>query len=134
MWTFLSTVDRKVHMVYNIFMNYIFGPKLKEFREKKFPGESLRKVSEGLELGSNFYSYLSKIELSVSLPSEDFLEKIKKAYILSQTEYNELLDAYFHDKINQGLENLTIETESAPPAIRHFLRTVKKKNNESDFT
>lgn len=114
-------------------MSNIFGPKLRELREKHFPGESLRKVAEKLknkaQMGDNFYSYLSKIELSVSLPSEDFLEKITNAYTLSSKEQEELISAYFHDKVEQSVQNL--KQTPAPKTVVQFLRTVKSKNDEN---
>ena len=113
-------------------METYFGGKLRELREKHFPGESLRKVSEKLDLGDNFYSYLSKIELSTSLPSEDFLDKIYQAYGLSDKEYDELVELYYHDKIKFSLNNLEIETKEAPQALRQYLRSVKKKVDEDE--
>ena len=113
----------------------IFGSKLKEFRERHFPGESLRKVSEKLKLGDNFYSYLSKIELGLVLPSEDFLDKILKAYDLSDKEYQELVAAYLNDKVSQSFSSMELQPREASPIIRQFLRTVNKnKDNEGKTT
>jgi transcriptional regulator with XRE-family HTH domain len=116
-------------------METLFGSKLKDLREKHFPGESLRKVSDKLKLGDNFYSYLSKIELGVSLPSEDILQSINKTYELTQKEFQELLDSYMHDKVFLSWESLPTEPKAMPPAVREFLRTVKQnKDDESKTT
>ncbi len=79
-------------------MNNDFGPKLKELREKKFPGRSLRRVGEVFtssgEFGDYFYTQLSKMEAGLLSPSPNVLLKIMDVYSANAEERKEILVAY----------------------------------------
>jgi len=113
-------------------MNNIFGSKIKILREIAFPGISLRKVGDKFKINNNFYSYLSKIEQGTSLPSENLLDDIRRTYNLSESEYEDIVNAYMQDKVIRSLENLTIEINKAPTAVRQFLRTTRNKTEEDE--
>jgi transcriptional regulator with XRE-family HTH domain len=109
------------------------GEKLKELREKHFPGESLRKVSERLEesgLGKNFFTYLSKIESGTMLPSENLLKQLSDAYSLSRDEFMELLAHHTTEKLNARLRksNLINKNQEIPAeSVVELFRKIKKK-------
>lgn len=106
------------------------GEKLKKLREVHFPGESLRSVSEKLNLGINFFTHLSKIESGAMLPSENLLENLGRAYGLSKEEYTDLI-AYFHtEKLNKTLmrSNVISKGHEVPvESVREFFRKIKKQ-------
>lgn len=79
-----------------------FGKQLKAFREKHFPGKSLRVASEELKFGDTFFTYLSKMENDTLLPSEAVFAKLVEAFRLTKEEERELLTAYLAEKINQS--------------------------------
>lgn len=109
------------------------GEKLKELREKHFPGESLRKVSEKLErldFGENFFSYLSKIESGSMLPSEELLKRISDAYKLSHAEFFELLADHSTQKLKAKLVKSNLISEDQEVSVepmRELFRKIKKK-------
>lgn len=107
------------------------GEKLKELREKHFPGQSLRKVSEELEVsgqGKNFFAYLSKIESGSMLPSESLLKQLSDAYNLSEDEFIELLGHHTAQKLNTKLKGnlLTNGQEISAESVIQFFRKIKK--------
>ena len=106
-------------------MNENFKNKIRELREKHFPGQSLRGLSSELEsqLGEYFYAYLSKIEAG-ALPSLDFLKKVRIAYKLTDDEYQALLELYFRQKIEAETERTGLSLEPLPQLFR---KTKKKK-------
>ena len=106
-------------------MNENFKNKIRELREKHFPGQSLRGLSGELEskLGEHFYAYLSKIEAG-ALPSVDFLKKIKEAYKLSEEEFHQLYELYIRQKIEAETERSGLPLEPAPQLFR---KTKKSK-------
>lgn len=79
-------------------MQNTFSQKLKELREKKFPGRSLRLVGEffeHLDFGSYFYTQLSKMENGTLLPSPSLLMKIlTEGYGASEEERREIFMEY----------------------------------------
>lgn len=105
-------------------MNENFKNKIRLLREKHFPGQSLRSLSGELEsqLGEHFYAYLSKIEAG-ALPSIDFLSKIRVAYKLSNSEFQDLVELYLRQKLEAESERSGINVE---PALL-FRKTKKKK-------
>jgi transcriptional regulator with XRE-family HTH domain len=105
-------------------MNENFKNKIRLLREKHFPGQSLRSLSEELEsqLGEHFYAYLSKIEAG-ALPSVDFLSKIRTAYKLTNDEFKDLFESYMRQKIEAETERSGVNVE---PALL-FRKTKKKK-------
>lgn len=102
-----------------------FGDKLKELREKHFPGESLRNVGKRFEteFGEYFYTQLSKMETGVLLPSADFLSRIAKSYQLLPEEVAALVEAYTTQKI----QSLNIVVKHHELAVGKLFRKVKKK-------
>ncbi len=106
-------------------MNKTFKNKIRELREERFPGKGLRSLSSELEsqLGKHFYAYLSKIETG-SLPSLDFLKKIRAAYKLTDNEYHDLFQLYAQQKFENEGERSGLELEPVPLLFR---KTKKKK-------
>jgi transcriptional regulator with XRE-family HTH domain len=106
-------------------MNETFKNKIRELREKHFPGQSLRGLSGELEsqLGEHFYAYLSKIEAG-ALPSLDFLKKIRIAYKLTDDEYRDLFQLYARQKFAAESERSGLAIEPVPLLFR---KTKKKK-------
>ncbi|MFZ2188351.1 MAG: helix-turn-helix transcriptional regulator [Candidatus Moraniibacteriota bacterium] len=107
------------------------GEKLKELREKHFPGESLRKVSEkleGLEQGKNFFAYLNKIESGAMLPSETLLKQLSNAYNLSEDEFIQLLGHHTAQKLNVKLQGslLSDGQEISAASMVELFRKIKK--------
>ena len=107
-------------------MNESFKNKIRELREKHFPGQSLRTLSGDLEsqLGEHFYAYLSKIEAG-TLPSLDFLKKIRVAYKLTDSEYHDLFQLYARQKFEATSERSGLALEPVPILFR---KTRKKKS------
>ena len=108
-------------------MNESFKNKIRELREKHFPGQSLRNLSIELEskLGEHFYAYLSKIEAG-TLPSLDFLKKIIDAYKLTDAEYQDLFQLYARQKFEAESERSGLPLEPVPATLL-FRKTKKKK-------
>lgn len=109
------------------------GEKLRELREKHFPGESLRKVSEKLEVpgqGKNFFAYLNKIESGAMLPSESLLKQLSDAYNLSEDEFIELSGYHIAQKLNSKLKgNLLVDgQEISAESVIQLFRKIKKDN------
>lgn len=107
-------------------MNENFKTKIRNLREKHFPGKSLRTINEELksQLGEHFYAYLSKIEAG-ALPSIEFLNKIHSAYNLTNDEYIELLSLYMKQKVENASERSHIAVETTTPAL--LFRKVNRK-------
>jgi len=63
------------------------GAKLAEYREKAFPGESLRRVADKLGMD---YSYLSRLEKGFYRPSDEKIALLSGIYELSDIERMEL--------------------------------------------
>ena len=79
-------------------MNNEFGVKLKNLREKHFPGHSMRKVADlvapQIQSGDYFFTQLNKMESGVLIPSANLLLKILDAYSADAEERKEVLIAY----------------------------------------
>lgn len=112
-------------------MDNVFSKKLRDLREKHFPGESLRRLGkkwEGEGLGEYFYTQLSKMETGALLPTEEFVKKIAKALGLDQAETIDLLSALmvqrFHEKEFFPKNSLSEQTAEA---VGQLFRKVKKK-------
>lgn len=113
-------------------MENVFGKKLKELREKHFPGESLRRVSERIKPESSFFTYLSRIEAGIVKPSEQFLKQVRKAYSLTVDEYNDLVTSYLAQDVQESLLNLATSSKTKQDElVRQLFRKVKKKSNEN---
>lgn len=85
-------------------MNDNFKNKIRSLRESHFPGRSTRSLDKELEshFGKHFYAYISKIEAG-ALPSIDFIKKVKEAYSLSTSEYEDLVQAYFKERFENKI-------------------------------
>lgn len=106
-----------------------FKNKIKSLRENHFPGRSIRGLNEELEsyFGKNFFAYISKIEAGV-LPSIDFIKKIKSAYLLTDKEYEELVEAYLKEKFeNEIVAEAERSGVSKEPQPLLFRKVNKKK-------
>ncbi len=114
------------YICYDRGMNENFKNKIRELREKHFPGQSLRSLSSELEsqLGEHFYAYLSKIEAG-ALPSLDFLKKIRVAYKLTDSEFQDLFQLYARQKFEATSERSGLALEPVPLLFR---KTRKKKS------
>ena len=114
-------------------MKNIFAKKIKSLREKYFAGQSLRSVALLLqeEYGSNFFTYLSKIE-NGAFPSISLLNKITKAYKLNDAEYKELVQLYMVEKLKEDIapeaKKRGLDINQTPVLFR---KTKKPKKNES---
>ena len=114
-------------------MNNEFGSKLKELREKHYPGKSLRRVGEILSalggFGDYFFTQLHKIESGLLLPSPNLLLRILDVYDADEQERKEIFTTYStfaaYKKMAQVDE---IAKESLHEEAAHQLyRKVKKK-------
>jgi transcriptional regulator with XRE-family HTH domain len=104
-----------------------FGKQLKIFREKHFPGKSLRSVGDELDMGDTFYTYLSKMENDTLLPSEAVLFRLMGALSLTDTEKTELLTSFFATKINRStLITRPLSHETANLLFRKITKDNKK--------
>jgi len=114
-------------------MNSEFGLKLKELREKKFPGQSLRRVGEILAslagLGDYFFTQLHKMEAGFLLPSPNSLLKILDAYGASKDERKEVFLAYSTSVAweKMGRVDKEIKGSLRDEAVCQLYRRVKKK-------
>ena len=107
--------------------------KLHFLREKYFPGKSLRAVAASLNLGINFYTYLSKIEQGTALPSPQKLLEISEKYGLGENEIKELFDALVVDKTHHKISTMftAARTQSIPTnPVTAVYRKIKAKNDE----
>ena len=115
-------------------MNNEFASKLKELREKKFPGQSLRRVGEILAslagLGDYFYTQLHKMEAGSLIPSPNLLLKIMQAYDTNDQERKEILIAYSTAVASKELDKVDEATneKNRDEAVHQLYRKVKKKN------
>lgn len=107
-------------------MNETFSSKLKAVREKYFPGMSLRRVAQKLNLGENFYSSLSRIESGEFLPSEEVLRDILNFYPISLSEKDEILSLYTVEKLNKACL-IPKNTETMKSAVSFFRKVRTKK-------
>jgi len=106
-----------------------FKNKIKTLRERHFPGRSVRGLNNELEpyFGEHYYAYISKFESGV-LPPMDSLEKIKKAYDLTVSEYNDLIETYLLEKFEDHLadaQRVGVNVELQPQPL--LFRKVSKK-------
>lgn len=106
-----------------------FKNKIRILREMHFPGQSVRSLKQELEphFGEHYYAYISKFESGI-LPLIEALEKIKIAYSLSSSEYEDLMKSYLMEKFEDHLAdaqrigvNLELSSESL------LFRKVNKK-------
>lgn len=105
-------------------MEGTFGEMLKRFRERKFPGKSLRRVAEEIKLGETFYAYLNKIETGTYLPSEHVVTDLIRAYRLTNDERVDLLTAYFGQKLKES--RVVPQGADIVPTLKVLFRKVKK--------
>jgi hypothetical protein len=110
-------------------MNNRFKNKIKTFREARFPGKSVRSLDKELKpyFGDHYYAYISKFESGI-LPPIEVLEKIKRAYSLNESEYDELMHSYLLEKIEDHLADASrvgVDVELKPKSL--LFRKVNKK-------
>ncbi len=106
-----------------------FKNKIKTLRESHFPGKSVRSLDKELKphFGEHYYAYISKFESGV-LPPIEALEKIKEAYSLSSSEYDELMGCYLLEKFEDHLadaQRIGVNVELQPEPL--LFRKVNKK-------
>ena len=110
-------------------MDENFKNKIRSLREAHFPGRSIRSLDKELTpcLGEHFYAYISKIEAG-ALPSMDFIKKLKGAYELSISEYEDLVQSYLRQKFE---DEFTDESKRSGVSLEPILifREVKKKKS-----
>jgi len=112
--------------------NNEFGEKLKELREKKFPGQSLRRVGEILtalgDFGEYFFTQLNKMEAGLLVPSPNLVLRIMEAYNANEQERKDVFTVYSAAKLHKEMKE--IEQVSQKPmneAVAQLYRRVKKK-------
>lgn len=108
-----------------------FKNKIRFLREEHFPGKSVRSLDKELEpyFGKHFYAYVSKVESGI-LPSIDFIKKVKDAYNLSNSEYEDLVQVYLEQKFE---DEIIVETQKSGIALEPeplLFRKVNKKKNQ----
>lgn len=82
-----------------------FRNKIREIREKQFPGRSVRSLTELIPFfGDNFFAYISKVEAG-ALPSIDVFKKFKDAYRLTSYEFEVLAQSYMKQKFEDEFSN-----------------------------
>ncbi|MFA6297283.1 MAG: hypothetical protein WC629_01840 [Candidatus Paceibacterota bacterium] len=106
-----------------------FKNKIKTLRETHFPGKSVRSLDKELKphFGEHYYAYISKFESGV-LPPIEVLEKIKEAYSLSSSEYDDLMRSYLMEKFEDHLadaQRIGVNVELQPEPL--LFRKVNKK-------
>lgn len=117
------------YICYNVGMNDNFKNKIRSLRESHFPGRSTRSLDKELEphFGKHFYAYISKIEAG-ALPSIDFIKKVKEAYSLSTSEYEDLVQAYFKERFeNEIVADAQRSGVALEPQPLLFRKVNKKK-------
>jgi hypothetical protein len=107
-----------------------FKNTIKTLRETHFPGKSVRSLDKELRpyFGEHYYAYISKYESGI-LPPIDALEKIKSAYSLTVTEYEDLMQSYLLEKIEDHLadaQRAGVDVELKPESLL-FRKVPKKK-------
>ena len=110
-------------------MNENFKNKIRSLRELHFPGRSIRSLDAELDshFGKHFYAYISKIETG-TLPSMDFVRKVKDAYKLSLSEYEDLVQLYLGQKFEDEFVNEAQRSGvSLEPQPLLFRKVNKKK-------
>jgi hypothetical protein len=114
-------------------MNNEFGQMLKELREKKFPGQSLRRVGERLtslgDFGDYFFTQLNKMEAGSLIPSPNLVLRLMEAYGANEREKKDIFIAYSlsvaHKKM-QGIDQISNKS-TMNEAVHQLYRKVKKK-------
>jgi hypothetical protein len=114
-------------------MNNEFGQKLKELREKKFPGQSLRRVGEILtslgDFGDYFFTQLNKMEAGSLVPSPNLVLRLMDAYGADNQERKDVFTAYSFHVAHKKMQE--VDQISNKPimndAINQLYRKVKKK-------
>ena len=114
-------------------MNNRFGQKLKELREEKFPGQSLRRVGEILSslggFGEYFFTQLNKMEAGTLIPSPNLVLRLMDAYGANDQERKDVFTAYSFAAAHKKMQE--IDQVSPKPimndAINQLYRKVKKK-------
>lgn len=106
-----------------------FKNKIKTLREAHFPGKSVRSLDKELKpyFGEHYYAYISKFESGI-LPPTETLEKIKMAYSLSASEYDDLMQSYLLEKFEDHLadaQRAGVNVELKPKSL--LFRKVNKK-------
>lgn len=112
-------------------MSNEFGQKLKELREKKFPGQGIRAVGENISardsFGTYFFTQLSKFESGALSPSPDLLVKILLAYKASKEETDNLLSLLLTQLLLSQTELDIFRKHVVHKAVHQLHRKVKKK-------
>lgn len=106
-------------------MDKSFKQLIREAREDKFPGKSIRSISELKPFfGENFFAYISKIESGL-LPSLEALTKLEDAYSIPSEKFKTILNAFFNQRIKDELESVRNNDYTHSPISISF-RKVKK--------
>lgn len=113
-------------------MGNILGEQLTKIREKKFPGESLRRVGGTLHekhgFGEYFYTQLSKMEQGAIVPSIDMLNKILNAYGATKVEKDLMMQAWFEaTAMEMATKGLSLKESEVKEAVNLLYRKINKK-------
>ena len=106
-------------------MEKTLGEKLKEYRERKFPGMGLRKAEDEIKKTSDDikinFVHLNRLENGLS-PSVETIKKLSKIYELSSTEEIEL-----YTLAKKMPPEITDYFRDNPNEVEKFFRTKIKK-------
>ncbi len=97
-----------------------FGTLMRRLREQK--GYSIKRLASSLRVN---YTYLSKIENSVSIPSEEFIERIAEVFQVDAEELK-LQAGKIPDDIKRILK------ENPRQAIEYLRREFGRKSDQPD--
>lgn len=110
----------------------VLGEELKNMRERKFPGLSLRRVggilSDEHGFGEYFYTQLSKIEQGALVPSIDMLSKILVAYGATVEEKESMKHHWL--AATWGAAAAEVSVKRPEDAARLLFRKVQKKKGK----
>lgn len=111
-----------------------FGELLREVREARFPGQSLRRVGEYLAdkhgFKEYFYTQLNKMEMGIVLPSSGLLGRLLDAYDVSTAVREKAFDTFIAQSTAQtsriAAEDIGVRRSMAEETATVLYRKVKK--------
>lgn len=110
-------------------MENILGQSMKNLREKKFPGSSLRRVGEEVfekkGLGKFFYTQINKMETGTIVPSIELLTKILGVYEATSSEKADLMENFLVQSMLGTEKDLGMKEPSIQKALALY-RKIKK--------
>lgn len=95
------------------------GKKLRKIRHERLEGMGLRRIAR--EVGTD-YAHLSRIERNLAMPSANLLQRIAKAYKLTDSEVQEVF--LLASKLSPDIES-KIKKEKNIKKTLSFFRSLK---------